>query len=381
METGTGVDTGIGAAGAASPAPAPLPRTRRAAAGLAAAVALAGFLAPAAQAAPAADAARLAPVSGPGSPAKGKAAVHQAATTAQDEQRVRAYWTPERIAALSAPLSKNPPLDRADGARWKGDGAVTTTVGRLFFTDHGEDASCTATLVKSANHSTLATAAHCLNNTDLLGDHDEWQSNLLFVPGFRDGRAPLGRFVVRQAVLNSIWLENDQMDSRTYDAHDQGFAVVGRNERGKTVEEAAGAAQDIAFDAPGNRAAYEFGYPRAASDDAREGLPEYTGRELAYCQGTPREYPGTEEAPEPAGQWGVPCVMGGGASGGPRLSGFSSGTGLGTVVGVDTQSGRMDSTGAVCGDEYDAKCLRHLVGTQFTAALTKPLFDNAQHLS
>ncbi|MEV0281142.1 hypothetical protein AB0I22_32805 [Streptomyces sp. NPDC050610] len=355
-------------------------RARRAATGMAAVIALAGFLVPAAQAAPAADAATAAD-SDAASPAKGKVTVHQAAPTAKDEQRVRTYWTPKRIAALSTPLSKNPPRDAADGARWKGDGAVTTTVGRLFFTEHGEDASCTATLVKSANHSTLATAAHCLNSTDLLGDNDEWQANLMFVPGFRDGQAPLGGFVVRQAVVNSIWLENNQIDSRTYDAHDQGFAVVGRNENGKTVEEAAGAAQGIAFDAPGNRTAYQFGYPRAASDDAREGLPEYTGRELAFCQGTPREYPGVKDAPEPAGQWGVPCVMGGGSSGGPRFSGFSTDKGLGTQVGVNTQSGQMDSTGAVCEDRNDSKCTRHLVGTQFTVALTKPLYDKAQHLS
>ncbi|MFE7120896.1 trypsin-like serine peptidase [Streptomyces sp. NPDC057654] len=375
----TNVSTGT--AGTTSPQRA---FARRAVTGVAATAALAGLLVPAAQAAPAADAATATPTTPTApaaSPAEGKVAVHQAASTAKDEQRVRAYWTPKRIAALSTPLSKNPPLDAADGARWKGDGAVTTTVGRLFFTEQGEDVSCTATLVKSANHSTLATAAHCLNSTDLLGNNDEWQQNLMFVPGFRDGKAPLGSFVVHQAVVNSIWLENDQIHSRIYDAHDQGFAVVGRNEDGKTVEEAAGAVQGIAFDAPGNRPAYQFGYPRAALDDAREGLPEYTGRELAYCQGTPREYPGVKDTPEPKGQWGVPCVMGGGSSGGPRFSGFKTGTGLGTQVGVNTQAGYMDSSGAACEGGSDSKCLRHLVGTQFTTALTKPLYDKAQHLS
>ncbi|MFD0649931.1 hypothetical protein I1A49_15165 [Streptomyces malaysiensis subsp. malaysiensis] len=52
-----------------------------------------------------------------GSPAEVKVAVHAMASTAQDEWRVRARWTPERIAALNTPLSDNPPHDAADGAR------------------------------------------------------------------------------------------------------------------------------------------------------------------------------------------------------------------------------------------------------------------------
>ncbi|MFG2577841.1 trypsin-like serine peptidase [Streptomyces malaysiensis] len=350
-------------------------RTRRTATALAAAATIAGVLAPAAGAVSSPDAAPKA-----GSPAEVKVAVHAMASTAQDERGVRAHWTPERIAALNTPLSDNPPHDAADGARWKGGGAVTTTVGRLFFTDHGEDASCTATLVRSANHGTVATAAHCLNNTDLLGENNQWQSNAMFVPGYREGEAPLGTFVVRWGVLNSIWLENNQTDPVTYDSHDQAFAVLGRNERGQTAEEAAGTAQDIAFDVPGDRTAFEFGYPRAASDPAREGLPEYTGRATAYCEGTPREYPGTPDFPEPEGIWGAPCVMGGGASGGPRFSGFSATTGHGALVGVNTQSGRMDATGAGCDDEGDPACVRHLVGPRFTTALTEPLHEKAQRL-
>ncbi|WP_069866150.1 hypothetical protein [Streptomyces malaysiensis] len=54
-----------------------------------------------------------------GSPTDVQVAVHAMASTAQDERRVRAHWTPERIAALNTPLSDNPPHDAADGARWK----------------------------------------------------------------------------------------------------------------------------------------------------------------------------------------------------------------------------------------------------------------------
>ncbi|WP_399093180.1 trypsin-like serine peptidase [Streptomyces sp. BBFR2] len=315
-----------------------------------------------------------------GSPAEGKVLAHAAAATAEDEQRVRAYWTPERVAALNTPVKDVPPRSGKDGAPWKKGGDVTATVGRLFFTDHGEDASCTATAVRSANGSTVVTAGHCLNGTDLAGEHNQWQRNVLYVPGYHDGKAPRGTFVVRWSVVNSVWLENDQIHAR-FDAHDQGFAVVGRNERGQSLAQATGAAQGISYDAPGDRTAVQFGYPRAAADPAREGLPEYTGRELAYCEGGPRQYPGTPDHTEPAGLWGTACVMGGGASGGPRLSGFSAATGRGDVTGVNTQSAFMDAEGKACEEAAGPGCVRHLVGPQFTTALTKPLHDKAERLS
>lgn len=71
---------------------------------------------------------------------------------------------------------------------------------------------------------------------------------------------------------------------------------------------------------------------------------------------------------------------GGGASGGPRFGDFSAATGHGALVGVNTQSGRMDATGAGCDDEGDPACVRHLVGPRFTTALTEPLHEKAQRL-
>ncbi|MEV7077961.1 hypothetical protein AB0N88_05375 [Streptomyces sp. NPDC093516] len=70
-------------------------------------------------------------------------------------------------------------------------------MGKLFFTDHGEDASCTATVVTGANSSTVVTAGHCVNSSDLLGEDNQWTTNVMFVPGYRDGSAPYGKFVGR----------------------------------------------------------------------------------------------------------------------------------------------------------------------------------------
>ncbi|MBV2153174.1 serine protease [Kitasatospora sp. SUK 42] len=304
--------------------------------------------------------------------------VHPEAVTAAQQQAVLDHWTPERMAALTTPSSDNPPKAAPDGAPWTGADALSRTVGRLFFTDHGEDESCTATVVNSANRSTVVTAGHCVNSPDLLGENDELLSNEMFVPGYRDGLAPYGRFVARAGVADATWLLNDEQNALKYDAYDQAFLVLNTNTAGKRVQDAVGAAQRIGFDRPGSAPVHEFGYPREASGDpTRAGLPEYTGARLAHCVGQTREYPGTVEHPEPRGEWGAPCVMGGGSSGGPRVADFDPSSGIGTVVGDNTQGAFFDSSGRVCA-RGDEACTRHLVGPQFTSAITKPLYKAAE---
>ncbi|MFY1626890.1 trypsin-like serine peptidase [Micromonospora sp. WMMD735] len=300
----------------------------------------------------------------PATATPGPVATHAVAVTAAERQAVLAYWTPQRIAALQTPSAQVPPVAKPDGAPWTRTDAVSRTVGRLFFTDHGEDTSCTATVLDSANRSTVVTAAHCVNNTDLLGEDNQWSRNVLFVPGYTDGRAPYGRFVGRLSVVAPTWLLNDQIES-LYDSYDQAFVVLHPDGDGRRVQDAVGAAQRIGYDVPGARVVHQFGYPRASSDEAREGLPEYTGERLAYCTGRAVEQQSTEDWPEPPGQWGTACVMGGGSSGGPRFVSFDRHTGFGTVVGDN-------SHGYIPGKRY-------LVGPQFSTTITRPLFERAQH--
>ncbi|MFD7447444.1 trypsin-like serine peptidase [Kitasatospora sp. NPDC059827] len=310
--------------------------------------------------------------------ATSRVAVHPSAVTTAQQQAVLAYWTPERMAALNQPSSGNPPKSGPDGGPWTGSDTLSRTVGRLFFTNHGEDESCTATVVNSANRSTVVTAAHCVNSTDLLGDNNEWLSNEMFVPGYHDGLAPYGKFVARAGIADTTWLLNDQQDGLRFDAYDQAFLVLNRNAEGRRVQDAVGAAQRIGFDRPGNAAVHQFGYPRESSGDpARSGLPEFIGTRLAHCTGQTLEYPGTKDHPEPRGLWGAPCVMGGGSSGGPRIADFDPSAGIGTVVGDNTQAGFFDSSGQVC-ERGTPSCTRHLVGPQFTSAITKPLYQAAQ---
>ncbi|MER7848133.1 hypothetical protein ABTZ03_29795 [Kitasatospora sp. NPDC096077] len=314
----------------------------------------------------------------PAGAATGRAVVHPEAVTAAQQQAVLDYWTPERMAALTTPSSSNPPKSAPDGAPWTGSDTLSRTVGRLFFTNHGADESCTATVVNSANRSTVVTAGHCVNSPDLLGDNDEWLANEMFVPGYHDGLAPYGTFVARAGVADATWLLNDEQNALKYNAYDQAFLVLNTDAAGRRVQDAVGAAQRIGFDRPGSASVHQFGYPRqAAGDPTRAGLPEYTGARLAHCTGRTREYAGTAQYPQPRGEWGAPCVMGGGSSGGPRIADFDPSSGIGTVVGDNTLGGFFDSSGRVCAPG-DASCTRHLVGPQFTSAITEPLYRAAE---
>ncbi|WP_394618058.1 trypsin-like serine peptidase [Lentzea sp. JNUCC 0626] len=269
-----------------------------------------------------------------------------------DTAGVADYWTPERIAAMptgpSAPPG-TPPVDDPTGAP-----AENKAIGRLFFVDRdGEDSSCTATLVVSANKRTAVTGGHCVHTANLAGFDPKWHSKMLFVPGFRDGARPFGQFVVRRAIVNKTWIADDQQSE-----FDQAFIVLDRP---------AGTAEQIAFDRPGDRFAREYGYPRAANKPGHQGRPEFTGQRLAQCWGKAVRNPGHPEFPE-ENMWGVPCDMGGGSSGGPRISGNA-------VVGVNIQSFNQNSDGQWC---PIGECVRHLGGAQFTAKVTRPLYQRAQ---
>lgn len=149
--------------------------------------------------------------------------------------------------------------------------------------------------------------------------------------------------MVSKVVVSRTWTVDDQQSE-----HDQAFLVL---DRPSDVSE------NIGFGRPGGREAHEYGYPRAARKPGHQGRPEFTGQRLAQCWGTPVRNPGHPELPQ-HNTWGVPCDMGGGSSGGPRMSG-------GAVVGVNTESFYLGE-------------VRHLGGPQFSWNVTGPLYAKAQ---
>ncbi len=298
---------------------------------------------------------------------------HDLARSPAEQQAVLDYWTPERIAAMpTGPAAPGtPPTDGPDGAAIPPGTAVDRTVGRLFFVNRGEDESCTATLVAAANRATVVTGGHCVHTLDLIGNDPQWTDKVLFVPGFHDNTRPYGSFVARTAFVDATWVADDQQN-----AHDQAFLVL-NTDHGRRAADVTKAAQPLGIGLAGDLPATELGYPRAAKKPGHQGRPEFIGQRVARCWGKPKENPGNAEVPMPRGQWGLPCDMGGGSSGGPRLTGFSPHTGYGVVVGVDTEGWYLDQYGALCLDQ-GPECTRYLFGPQFTRAITDPLYQRAQ---
>src|SRR5690349_3524865 len=97
---------------------------------------------------------------GPASAQADQVVEHQVTVTTEQDAAVRGYWTPERVKAMD-PGPTTDPADSGDagGAEWPGGKAVSSTVGRLFFSKKDGDESCTGTVVRSANQAVVITAA------------------------------------------------------------------------------------------------------------------------------------------------------------------------------------------------------------------------------
>ncbi|MFC8723351.1 trypsin-like serine peptidase, partial [Kitasatospora sp. NPDC057198] len=145
---------------------------------------------------------------------------------------------PERSAAASAvPVPSGPAADR---------------IGALFLDGPDGSRVCTAGVVHSPARNLLITAAHCAapDGTPLNG--------LVFVPGYRDGRAPHGTWRVTGVAVAPGWEDGQDEDE------DVAFLTVGPLD-GRQVEDAVGADEFAAGLAPGQEVTVT-GYPH--EDDA-----------------------------------------------------------------------------------------------------------------
>ncbi|WP_372412215.1 serine protease [Streptomyces luteireticuli] len=274
--------------------------------------------------------------------------VQPAAVSATQQQEVEAYWTLERMIAVGAPGPEDPrePTD----AEWNKAGLVSKAVGRLFFTTPSDhmDRSCTATITKGRTGTTVVTAAHCLggdlqrtgNPTDPTFNPGQWNQNLYFVPGYKgdeqskDKYMPYGGFTVRQMITDKAWTTSRNPIG---EGHDAAMVTLNTGKDKRTAAESAGA-MPIAFteEPSASQKIYNFGYPYEGEIGNKN-----QGARLVSCSGS------ATGAPEGVhSSLRETCPLGRGASGGPHLTGFDEGTGLGTIVGVNSlgTGGRMYGT-------------------------------------
>ncbi|MEU9170972.1 trypsin-like peptidase domain-containing protein [Streptomyces sp. NPDC048420] len=166
-------------------------------------------------------------------------------------------------------------------------------VGALF---DGRQHICTASVVRSPHRDLIVTAAHCLDGKD--GD-------LLFVPGYRDGRAPYGKWKVGKRYMPEGWSRGQDEDS------DVAFATVEGD-----VQDSVGGNRFVTGTATGATAVTVTGYP-----SARDVPISCTNKPTAHSRTQQRiECPeftgGTSGSPWVNGDGQVVGVLGGHEQGG-----------------------------------------------------------------
>jgi hypothetical protein len=77
-----------------------------------------------------------------------------------------------------------------------GEATVEPTLGPLFLSGLDQPHNCSASVLASASHDLVITAAHCLVGSG---------AGVQFVPGYRDGNAPYGVWTVTQAYVDPAW--------------------------------------------------------------------------------------------------------------------------------------------------------------------------------
>lgn len=171
---------------------------------------------------------------------------------------------------------------------------------------------CSGTSLRAPNESLVVTAGHCVH------DEGQWAARKwVFIPGFRYGERPFGTFTAHWLGTTPGWLHHENFN------FDVGMAVVGRNERGETLEQAVGGAR-FASGLPPSQVFDVYGYPVAEP---------FTGATLERCPQVPFEgYDFEAFLTRGPLDLAVHCEVSGGSSGGGwviagnRIDGVTSNT-------------------------------------------------------
>ncbi|RAG81815.1 hypothetical protein DN069_30875 [Streptacidiphilus pinicola] len=179
---------------------------------------------------------------------------------------------------------------------------VTARVGAIFAHSGKGDHFCTGSVVQSQGQSIVVTAAHCVHS----GKGGGYNTDIVFVPGYRDGTEPQGEWPIRSIVVDQRWIDSSDADL------DVAFLVLG------TVQD-----KPIASVLGGNRLGVNFGFGRTV---ALTGYPANAGEPIACFNTTSQQSDHQMKIACPA--------FPGGTSGSPWLTAFDRATGTGTVIGV-----------------------------------------------
>jgi V8-like Glu-specific endopeptidase len=213
---------------------------------------------------------------------------------------------------------------------------VAVRVGGLFTTGPGGDHFCTASVVASPEKDLLITAAHCLSS----GNGAGYRQDIVFIPDYRDGQAPLGVWTPKRLVVAPQWLRSADPDL------DVGFVVLQPHD-GKNIQDILGANQ-LGFDSRYRYRVWVTGYPDSASAPVtcRDLTSEQSATQLRFdCGG-----------------------FTGGTSGSPWVARSNPRSRTGTIVGVIGGYQEGGDTAAISYSSYLGSAVQRLYAV--AAAIT-----------
>jgi V8-like Glu-specific endopeptidase len=109
---------------------------------------------------------------------------------------------------------------------------------------------CSAAIVNSQSGDLVATAGHCVYDTD----NKVWlKSNWMFIPAYSNGNRPYGTWPTRNFIALTSWANNRDFN------YDVGFVALSTL-NGRHIQSSLGS-QGIGFNYARSQYTYSFGYP------------------------------------------------------------------------------------------------------------------------
>lgn len=136
------------------------------------------------------------------------------------------YWTRERMRAALHQYQQ-----RTEATNDAAAGPAVDAVGKVFFNHpNGTPEVCSGAATETPASTLVMTAGHCLHE----GPGDDWTTNVVFVPGYENGGAPLGVFPAWNFSTDAPWSAEGDV------AHDHGVIITCGNAAGERVVDVAG---------------------------------------------------------------------------------------------------------------------------------------------
>lgn len=190
--------------------------------------------------------------------------------------------------------------------------------GRLSFSTPGGTSYCTGT---SISNNIMLTAAHCLYDST----NNQWFSNWVFTPAYRNGNAPYGTFAATNCWVLTSWINlTGSFAINSWSQHDVGVCNMGTNSAGTTLNNAVGW-MGRQWDWPYVRHFHILGYPFRDYNDAV--IPN-AGLYLQTCV--------SESFQQTTETRGSGCDRSRGMSGGPWMVGYAPTLVAGAADGVSS---------------------------------------------